>query len=143
MKYIRWMIRRDMPEVLDIESACFSSPWSEDDFIRRLRQRNVIGMVLEVDERVHAFMLYELQRGRLELVNLAVGPLHQRGGLGTMLIEKLKSKLSENIGRRQTILVDVAERNLSFQLFLRSLGFRCVDIEHNPGGDDFRFVFEL
>jgi len=132
-----------MPEVLDIESACFSSPWSEDDFIRRLRQRNVIGMVLEVDERVHAFMLYELQRGRLELVNLAVGPLHQRGGLGTMLIEKLKSKLSENIGRRQTILVDVAERNLSFQLFLRSLGFRCVDIEHNPGGDDFRFVFEL
>jgi len=43
--HIRWMIRRDMPEVLDIESGSFEFPWSEEDFIRCLRQRNCIGMV--------------------------------------------------------------------------------------------------
>ena len=34
--HIRWMIRRDMPEVLDIEQCGFEFPWSEEDFIRCL-----------------------------------------------------------------------------------------------------------
>ena len=47
--HIRWMIRRDMPEVLQIERTSFEYPWSEEDFIRCLRQRNCIGMVAEYD----------------------------------------------------------------------------------------------
>ncbi len=38
---IRWMIRRDMDEVLNIEYEGFEFPWSEDDFVRCLRQRNL------------------------------------------------------------------------------------------------------
>src|SRR5690606_11527131 len=53
--HIRWMIRRDMPEVLQIEKASFEFPWYEDDFIRCLRQRNCIGMVAEQGERVVGF----------------------------------------------------------------------------------------
>ena len=50
--HIRWMIRRDMPEVLSIENESFEFPWSEEDFIRCLRQRNCIGMVAEHHDRV-------------------------------------------------------------------------------------------
>ena len=50
--HIRWMIRRDMSEVLEIEKSSFEFPWSEEDFIRCLRQRNCIGMVAEFDDRV-------------------------------------------------------------------------------------------
>ena len=63
--HIRWMIRRDMMEVLEIENQSFEFPWSEEDFIRCLRQRNCIGMVAEHDERVAGFMIYELHRNRL------------------------------------------------------------------------------
>ena len=41
--HIRWMIRRDMPEVLAIESQSFEFPWSEEDFINCLRQRPALG----------------------------------------------------------------------------------------------------
>ena len=41
--HIRWMIRRDMPEVLAIEHASFEYPWCEEEFLRVLRQRNCIG----------------------------------------------------------------------------------------------------
>ena len=44
---IRWMIRRDMPEVLDIERLSFEFAWTEEDFLCCLRQRNCIGMVAE------------------------------------------------------------------------------------------------
>ncbi len=42
---IRWMIRRDMAEVLRIERESFEYHWTEEDFLCCLRQRNCIGMV--------------------------------------------------------------------------------------------------
>ena len=60
--HVRWMIRRDMPEVLTIEQEAFEFPWSEEDFTRCLRQRNCIGMVAEMADSVVAFMIYELHR---------------------------------------------------------------------------------
>ncbi len=35
--HIRWMIRRDMPEVLQTEQESFEYPWTEEDFLRCLR----------------------------------------------------------------------------------------------------------
>ncbi|MFM7564726.1 MAG: GNAT family N-acetyltransferase, partial [Planctomycetota bacterium] len=74
------MIRRDMPEVLNIEAQSFEFPWSEDDFIRCLRQRNCIGMVAECDEQVVGFMIYELNRNVLHVLNFAVRSDFRRRG---------------------------------------------------------------
>ena len=78
--HIRWMIRRDMAEVLAIEAESFEFPWSEEDFIRCLRQRNCIGMVAELDDHVVGFMIYELHKNRLHVLNFAVAePLSPPG----------------------------------------------------------------
>ena len=80
--HIRWMIRRDMPEVLAIESENFEFPWLEEDFIRSLRQRNCIGMIAEHDDRVVGFMIYELHKTRIHVLNFAVAerfPAPRRG----------------------------------------------------------------
>ena len=64
--HIRWMIRRDMPEVLAIElPKALTSCWCEEEFLRVLRQRNCIGMVAEVGEQVVGFMIYELHKNKL------------------------------------------------------------------------------
>ena len=92
--HIRWMIRRDMAEVLEIENEGFEFPWSEDDFIRCLRQRNCIGMVAEHEDRVVGFMIYELHKTRLHLLNFAVGKDFRRRGVGAQMLAKLIAKLS-------------------------------------------------
>src|SRR5262245_49541922 len=69
--HIRWMIRRDMPEVLQIEQDSFDYSWTEEDFLRCLRQRNCIGMVAEAGERVVGFMIYELHKSKLHVLNFA------------------------------------------------------------------------
>ncbi len=124
--HIRWMIRRDMMEVLDIESQSFEFPWSEDDFIRCLRQRNCIGMVAEHGERVAGFMIYELHRNRLHILNFAVAADCRRFGVGQQMVEKLIGKLSGQ--RRQRIMLEVRETNLEAQLFFRDLGFRAISV---------------
>ncbi len=124
--HIRWMIRRDMPEVLEIENKSFEFPWFEEDFIRCLRQRNCIGMVAECDERVIAFMIYELHKTRLHILNFCVHPQFRRLGAGGQMIAKLVSKLSHQ--RRTRILLEVRETNLDAQLFFRNNGFRAVSV---------------
>ena len=89
-KHIRWMIRRDMQEVLEIENQSFWQPWTEDDFIRLLRQRNCIGMVLDDGEHVLGFMLYELHKNRIEVLRFAVAEGRRRSGLGRMFADKLR-----------------------------------------------------
>lgn len=123
---LRWMIRRDMPEVLSIEQEAFEFPWSDEDFTRCLRQRNCIGMVAEVGDSVVAFMIYELHRTRLHVLNFAVRRSHRRLGIGTQMMGKLFAKLS--VERRDRILLEVRERNLPAQVFFRSLGYRAITV---------------
>jgi len=124
--HIRWMIRRDMNDVLEIERGGFEYPWSEDDFVRCLRQRNCIGMVAEIDDRVVGFMIYELHRSRLHVVNFAVHPEFRRQGIGRQMIDKLIGKLSAQ--RRNRIMLEVRETNLPAQLFFRECGFRAITV---------------
>ena len=124
--HVRWMIRRDMREVLDIEREAFEFPWSDEDFTRCLRQRNCIGMVAESGDSVIAFMIYELHRSRLHVLNFAVARSHRRLGVGTRMMEKLIGKLTPE--RRSRIVLEVRETNLPAQLFFRSLGFRAISV---------------
>ena len=124
--HIRWMIRRDMPEVLAIEAESFEFPWLEEDFIRCLRQRNCIGMVAEHDDRVVGFMIYELNKTRIHILNFATAADYRRQGVGSQMVAKLIGKLSAQ--RRTRIALEVRETNLAAQLFFRTAGFRAVSV---------------
>ncbi len=124
--HVRWMIRRDMDEVLEIEKHSFEFTWSAEDFIRCLRQRNCIGMVAEYDGRIVGFMIYELHKNRLHVLNFAVHPEFRRRGVATTMVRKLIGKLS--VQRRNRILLEVRETNLGAQLFFREAGFRAISL---------------
>lgn len=124
--HVRWMIRRDMAEVEAIERESFEFPWSEEDFTRCLSQRNCIGMVAEMADSVVAFMIYELHRAKLHVLNFAVLRSHRRLGIGSRMMEKLIGKLTPD--HRGRILLEVRETNLPAQLFFRSLGFRATSV---------------
>jgi [ribosomal protein S18]-alanine N-acetyltransferase len=127
--HIRWMIRRDMEQVLGIEQGSFEFPWSEEDFVRCLRQRNCIGMVADRGERVVGFMIYELHKTRLHILNFAVDRAFRRQQVGRQMIEKLVSKLSSQ--RRTRVSLEVRETNLPAQLFFREAGFRATSVLRN------------
>src|SRR4051812_19245981 len=124
--HIRWMIRRDMPEVLAIEHASFEYPWCEEEFLRVLRQRNCIGMVAEYGERVIGFMIYELHKAKLQGLNFAVAPEVRRRGGGRQMMVKLVGKLPSH--RRTRIVLHVRETALAAQMFYKVQGFRATEI---------------
>lgn len=137
---IRWMIRRDMPEVLEIEQLCFPDPWTEADFLEALRE-NYIGHVVECGEEVIGYCIFELLEYRIDLVNLAVHPSCWRRGIGGMMIAKLREKLAPD--RREQIRALVREENLPAQLFFRAMRFRCVRTYREDDGDGLEFRLRL
>jgi ribosomal-protein-alanine N-acetyltransferase len=124
--YVRWMIRSDLDSVVAIEKDVYDYPWSQQEFLIALGQRNCIGMVAERNEEVVGYTVYELHKTRIELLNFAVRARSQRLGVGSAMIEKLKSKLAYE--RRSKISLELRERNLEGQLFFRQAGFRCTSI---------------
>src|SRR6058998_3376917 len=135
--HIRWMIRRDMPEVLQAEQESFEYSWTEEDFLRCLRQRNCIGMVAEQGEKVVGFMIYELHKAKLHILNFAVHPSCRRAGVGTQMVAKLISKLSSH--RRTRITLEVRETNLPAQLFFRAQRFKAIKVPrsfYEDSGED-------
>ncbi len=125
--HIRWCIRRDLPEVIDIEFSSYEEAWSEEDFLKHLRERNCIAMVAETefhgDEgKIVGFMLYLLEKDKLPILRFAVLPRYRRKGIGTQMLDKLKNKLSSH--RRTRITIDVPDNELRAHLFLKNNEFQ-------------------
>ena len=146
--HIRWQIRKDMEETLRIEAESFDVPWQEEDFLHCLRHRNCISMIAEHGGKVRGYMVYELAKTSIEILNMAVDPAYRRRGIGSQMVTKLVSKLSNH--RRTRLFMDVRESNLAAQLFLRAQGFRCVQVkrgwyadEGDTGEDAYLFSFRL
>ncbi|MEZ6049047.1 MAG: ribosomal protein S18-alanine N-acetyltransferase [Planctomycetaceae bacterium] len=130
---IRWLIRRDMPEVLEIEQSSFDHSWTEEDFLCSLRQRHCIGMVVELNDEIIGYMIYELHKVSLRILNFAVAEPYRRHGIGVQMIQKLIDKLSQQ--RRSEIELTVRETNLSAQKFFHSQGFRAVNVMRSHYND--------
>lgn len=134
---IRWLIRRDMQEVLEIEADCFGKlALSEQEFRAFMSDRNSIGMVVEDADRfrrVVGFMLYELDRKTLNLRSIAVASEYRDLGIGRHMLQRLEAKLSAQ--KRMAIRAKVNEDNLDAQLFFAACGWTCRGIEHGATVD--------
>lgn len=130
MTHVRWMIRRDMAEVLAMEREAHGEKAKDEEyFLHCLRQRNCIGMVAEEGDRTVGYVLYELHKTKLGILNFAVAADRQRQGIGTAMLDKLKGTLSSHHRNRLELLI--GERNLSALRFLKAQGFLALSVLRN------------
>lgn len=140
--HLRWMIRRDLSEVAAIDEATLVDNWTEEDYSACLRQRNTIGMVVEIADLVAGFIIYELHRNRLHITRIAVDPAFQGKAVGRTMVERLINKLHEK--RRTTLNAYVPERELDAQLFLKALGFKATaTFDDYYGRDNAAYFFQF
>ncbi|RJQ30291.1 GNAT family N-acetyltransferase [Candidatus Parcubacteria bacterium] len=133
---VRWMIRQDMPSVLEIENTK-SRSWNEETFLETLRGRNNIGMVYDDSEgsyRCKGFYIYSLHKRKLEILNVGVHPDHFNSDVGETMMNALKKKLSSH--RRTRLVVYVRESDLNFQLWLKTQEFQATAVRQNHFDDE-------
>jgi len=132
----RWMIRADMPRVLEIDRRTFRYCWDEPTFLGVLQDRSTVAQVIEKKESVVGYVVYQLIKSRLKITRMAIHPNYRNKGCGTSLINKLKIKLSPE--RRHTLEIVIDEYLTEALLFFKSQGFVSTDTWRNywPNGVD-------
>jgi [ribosomal protein S18]-alanine N-acetyltransferase len=140
MQY-KWITHRDLDRVMEIDSICHSDPRTRDEWHQLLGQMEVVGMGIERNGELAGFWVYRIKPTSIQLLILAVHPDHRRQKVGSMMLDKLKSKLSP---KRNRITHVVHEGNLDGHLFLRSNHFVATRImrEYFGASDGYRFVFD-
>ena len=130
--HIRWMNNKDIPKVLAIEEKNFEFPLSEKEIRDYFHQtnHNFIGMVAEFQNIIVGFMIYELDRTRIDILDFAVHLDFCRRGVGRQMTDYLIKKLHPQ--KRTKIFAEIRESNLTAQLFFRKMGFLAICIVHNP-----------
>ncbi len=138
---ITWMVRSDFEEVMAIENLSFPPPWTIDELLSCLRQTNVRGMTAKHTGCVVGFMVYELLKGTLHVLNFAVHPGFQRRGVGSQMTDKLAVKLSQQ--RLEKCVLEVRETNLAAQLFFSKQGYLAGDVlrGHYEDSDEDAYQF--
>lgn len=140
---IRWLVKQDIPRVLQIEEESFAESWSQVVLCSCLAKRNHIGLVAELKGQVVGYALYEVMRRRIELVRIAVDSGARRMRVATRLTHKLISKLSAT--GRFRLLTTIPERNLTAQLFFRFMKFRATTVikKHDSINGDDAYVMQF
>lgn len=123
--------------ISDIESACFSDPWSENAVRGMFSYPNaLIFGVFDGDVLTgYCFSSFVLQEA--ELMNLCVLPGYRRQGLGSELLLHLKELLVRN-GVTELFL-EVRAGNLGAQALYRKMGFEKVGLRrgyYQNNGED-------
>lgn len=106
----RWMIRRDVDQVMASEAAR-ADGWTEEELLSCLRPRNSIGMVVEHGDVIVGHVVYLLHKDSVEMIRLAVHPDFRGLGVAAALAAKVTSKLAAH--RRNMAYVDVPAADLA------------------------------
>lgn len=129
----------DLPDLLHIESASFSQPWSKADFLAELGKHPPSIYVARKDRKssVLGYICFWDVAGEIQMLNLAVHPEYRRQEVGRTLLTFL---LKQTEARKATkVFLEVRPSNQAAQTLYRSLGFKLLYRRPNyypPEGED-------
>ena len=115
----------DLDEVIDIERASFSMPWSRGAFLYELQQNRVARchVMREGDHVVGYLCLWEIGE-ELHITNVAVHPGHRRRGIGRSL---LTGVLDDGRARKlKLVVLEVRPSNHEARTLYESFGFQVM-----------------
>lgn len=123
--HIRFAIRKDVPQLVEIEKHGPTPHWDEQELVDVLKDRHTIGRVIvegaSSDGPVAGFIIYQLERRTIRVVNIGVHEDYRKRGYGRQLLTAVIEKLSPT--QRTAVLIRVHEKNIAAQRFLRKCGF--------------------
>jgi len=86
---IRQAERRDVRAIRSIDAKVYPKPWSENMTLQQVIGPDRVHLVVEEDHRVIAHGAVLFAAGDAHITTVAVDPLHQRRGIGAVMLRHL------------------------------------------------------
>lgn len=131
----RYMKEEDIDQILEVEHASFTTPWSREAFFNELyNNKFAVYMVLEENERIIGYCGAWIVIDEGHITNLAILPEYRGRKLGEALLKKMMSVTREMGGKTMTLEVRVT--NYVAQSLYRKLGFQKGGIRKHYYSDN-------
>jgi len=132
------MREQDLAEVMKIESAIYTHPWTHGNFADSIRAGYAC-RTWRVAGELFGYFVVMAAAGEAHLLNLSVASRRQRSGHGKTLLAEAAS-LARGLGARRLFL-EVRPSNLAAQSLYIRFGFRKIAVRRgyypaNPGRED-------
>ncbi len=121
------MREADLAEVLAVENAIYSHPWTRGNFADSLRAGYECRIWRAGSELLGYFVLL-VAAGEAPLLNLSVAAARQRSGYGSALLKEAMRVAREH--GAQHVFLEVRPSNLGAKALYRRFGFRQVAVRH-------------
>ena len=133
-------------DCMDLDQKSLKGLWTKSQWVRELTDPKRICLgVLEVEtKKLLGLCSAWLMLDELNITSIAVDPIHQRKGLGTLLMSDLL-KRSYSLQTNQ-IYLEVKKTNDPAKAFYKSMGFKIVGNRSNfykDGSDAIIFTKQL
>ncbi len=126
---LRVMEVSDLPRVMEIERASFSTPWTPATFLGLLGRPDSHLVAAEIEGRVVAYAAFWQVLDQAELGDIAVDPEWRQRGLGALVLQHVLDQATQQ-GVRELYL-EVRESNRTAQRLYERHGFRIVGRRRN------------
>lgn len=115
----------DLDEVLAIERASFSMPWSRGAFVYEIEQNRVARcyVIREANRLVGYICVWEVA-DEMHVTNIAVHPAARRRGIGRALLGSVLEDARQRAMR--LVVLEVRPSNAEARALYESFGFRVV-----------------
>lgn len=131
----RTMNEKDIDQILEIEHASFTTPWSRESFENELRKNQYAHYtVLEDEEGVFGYCGMWIIIDEAHITNIALLPKYRGKKLGEALLKKVM-EIARGKGAK-TMTLEVRVSNDIAQSLYRKLGFQNGGIRKNYYTDD-------
>ena len=138
------MREQELAEVMRIESAIYTHPWTHGNFADSIRAGYACRTWRLKGDLIGYFVLMAAAE-ETHLLNLSIAAVHQRSGHGRALLTEAAS-LARSLGAR-SLFLEVRPSNRAAQTLYTRFGFRRIAVRRgyypaNPGRED-ALVFTL
>jgi ribosomal-protein-alanine N-acetyltransferase len=115
---------KDLQQVMAIETACFSSPWSRSSFLFELQSKDSCCILARLGNKVVGYGIGWFVLDELHIINIAVRSDWRRRGIGNKLLKFILSKAEAKGCRRATL--ELRASNEAARMLYEQHGFRPV-----------------
>lgn len=142
---IRYLEVKDIPEILNLDELCHFPTMTEEELYNCVEgDSTTVTKVMEVENKIVGFHLYEMEPERIQILRLGVGLEYRRMGYGSKFIKEAYRKLTIKRNELCCIVCEHADDTIKF---MKSCGFKAVSVKRNECFDDsdgyyFRMLLE-